>query len=255
MIIPGFIVFYHLPLNALGSHRQRDVDDAVRPRFRGKDSEFHCRQGCPGIPVRHVRQKFQRVVVDGGVIGAHALLLIGQSPPDQSFDVLPAQRLQFEDHGPGEERPVDLKIRILGGGSDQDDGPVLHVGEQIILLPLVEAVDLVDEEDRPPAIHPLQLLRLLHHGFHILFPGRGGIDLSKTGAGGVGDHSGQRRLPGARRPVEDDGADLIRLDGPVEQLILSYDMLLPHHLVQGLRPQPGGQWGLLFSVLCSHVVK
>ena len=47
-----------------------------------------------------------------------------------------------------EQRRVDLEVGILGCCTDQGQQAVLDAGEQRILLRLVEAVDLVEEEDR-----------------------------------------------------------------------------------------------------------
>jgi hypothetical protein len=46
-----------------------------------------------------------------------------------------------------EEGGGDLERGVLRGGADEDNGTVLDEGEDGVLLGLVEAVDLVDEED------------------------------------------------------------------------------------------------------------
>ena len=52
----------------------------------------------------------------------------------------------------------DLERRVLGGGADEDDAARLDVGQEGILLGLVEPVNLVHEEDRTAAVHgPLKL--------------------------------------------------------------------------------------------------
>src|SRR5699024_12869573 len=45
----------------------------------------------------------------------------------------------------------------------------------------------------------------------------------------------------ARRPVKDQGTELVRLHRPVQQLSGTDDMLLSHHLLQGFRAHPGSQ--------------
>ena len=45
--------------------------------------------------------------------------------------------------------------RVLGGGADQRHRAVLDLVQQPVLLGAVEAVDLVDEQDRPPPARPL----------------------------------------------------------------------------------------------------
>ena len=47
---------------------------------------------------------------------------------------------------------VDLERRILGGRADQPDVARLDVRQESVLLRLVEAMNLVDEDDRPRAV-------------------------------------------------------------------------------------------------------
>ncbi len=46
------------------------------------------------------------------------------------------------------ERAVELEGRVLGGGADQHDRAVLDIGQEAVLLGAVEAMDLVDEQQR-----------------------------------------------------------------------------------------------------------
>ena len=54
----------------------------------------------------------------------------------------------------GEQRGVELERRVLGGGAHQNDGAILHHRQKAVLLGAVEAVDLVDEEQRAPSGRP-----------------------------------------------------------------------------------------------------
>src|SRR5918999_1812623 len=51
--------------------------------------------------------------------------------------------------GPAKQRRVHLEVGVLGGGAHQHHEPLLHGRQQRVLLGLVEAMDLVEEEDRP----------------------------------------------------------------------------------------------------------
>ena len=57
------------------------------------------------------------------------------------------QRFELEDAAAADQRPVDAEIGVFGGRANQDDGAVFHPGQKGVLLGLVEAVYLVDEED------------------------------------------------------------------------------------------------------------
>ena len=49
----------------------------------------------------------------------------------------------------------------------------------------------------------------------------------------------ERRFSGPGRSEKDDGAELVRLDGAVQEPVLSDDMFLAHDLVKTAGPQPG----------------
>ena len=59
------------------------------------------------------------------------------------------QRGQLDHRAAREQRGVHLEVRVLGRRADQRHEPVLDRVQHRVLLRLVEAVDLVDEEDRP----------------------------------------------------------------------------------------------------------
>ena len=76
---------------------------------------------------------------------------------DDELDVGVLERLEPEDASPAEERRVDLEVRVLGRRPDERDRAVLDLRQEGVLLGLVEAVDLVEEEDgrRAAPIEPL----------------------------------------------------------------------------------------------------
>ena len=68
---------------------------------------------------------------------------------------------------PREQRRVDLEVGVLRGRADQRDRAVLDLRQQRVLLRLVEAVDLVEEEHRRPAAPVDPLARAGDHGAHV----------------------------------------------------------------------------------------
>ena len=113
---------------------------------------------------------------------------------------------------------VDLEVRVLGGGADQRDQARLHHGQQRVLLRLVEAVDLVEEQDRAAAVRrragrgPAPIT-----GRHVRLAHLHRRQLLELRAGGVRDDPRERRLPGAGRAVEDRGRHAILLDRPPQR--------------------------------------
>ena len=93
--------------------------------------------------------------VEGGVFDirakrGEAALLVAQRPGDDGPQVVLAERLQGKDAGARKQRRDDLERRVLRGGPDEGDRALLDVGQNRVLLRLVEAMDLVDEEQGAP---------------------------------------------------------------------------------------------------------
>ena len=80
--------------------------------------------------------------------GGQSALGVGEARRRIVATVLVAQRLKDEHAAPRQQGRVDLERRVLGRRADQGDGPVLDGRQEGVLLGLVEAMDLVDEEDR-----------------------------------------------------------------------------------------------------------
>src|SRR5579859_7226451 len=119
-------------------------------------------------------------------------------------------------------------------GADQPDVAALHVRQKRILLRAVEAVDLVDKQDRARAVSA-GLLRVRHHLLDFLDPGKHGGELDELSLGDMGDDLRQRGLARSRRPPEDDGAGVVALYLQPQRLARADDMLLPDKLVQRAR--------------------
>ena len=136
------------------------------------------------------------VGLGGGALGLQAAL-------EEGAGGVLVERVEAEERRPAEQRRVHLEERVLGGGADERDEPALHAGEQRVLLRLVEAVHLVEEEDRALAALAEPVAGALEGVAHVLHAGAHGAELLERLAGVGGDGLGQRRLPGARRPPED----------------------------------------------------
>ena len=85
------------------------------------------------------------------------------------------------------------------------------VREERVLLRLVEAVDLVDEEDRL-APHLESLLGVRHHLAHSWNPFSDGREGDEVAIGVLGDQPAEGGLAGAGRALEHHGADAPLLD-------------------------------------------
>ena len=139
-----------------------------------------------------------------------------------------------------QQRAIELEGRVLRGGTDQRDGAVLDIGEESILLCAIEAVDLVDEEERALSAGAPLLGRVEHfaeigdarehcrerlevHGCRIREEPRDG---SLAAAG--------------RAPEHHRGEAMLRHHA-ADWRVRAEQMVLPHHLRQALRAQPIGE--------------
>ena len=83
MIVSTLIIAGRPPLDTLLGYVQGNVDLSVAGGFGCQHTQFHCAQGPPCIPVRHIRQKIGGVIVDGGIVHAHTLFIIIDCAQDQ----------------------------------------------------------------------------------------------------------------------------------------------------------------------------
>ena len=84
---------------------------------------------------------------DGEVAAAEAAFGSCEGAFEQATTCASERALQGVDAAAAEQGGVDLEGGILGGGADETDGAALDVGQEGVLLGLVEAVDLIDKED------------------------------------------------------------------------------------------------------------
>ena len=178
-------------------------------------------------------------MLDGVVVGLTALP--GERPAHQLPKVIGSQRVQTEQARAAHERRVDLEERVLGRGADQDERAVLDRREQRILLRLVEAVDLVEEQDRPLSLLGQAPAGPVDDFAYVFHARRHGRERDERLLAALGDQPGERRLPRPRRPPQDDRGQPVGLDQGAQRGALAQQVVLAHHLVERAGAQPGRQ--------------
>ena len=101
---------------------------------------------------------------------AKTAFLILEGPLDGNFDIIAGQRVDGEDLCPAPDGGVDADVGIFGSGADQDDPTAFQVGKQDVLLPLVQAMNFIEQED-----HRATHLGLFCYDLQILLGVRGGV--------------------------------------------------------------------------------
>ena len=148
--------------------------------------------------------------------------------------------MEHQHDGTRQQRAVQLEGRVLGGGAHQRDGAVLHVGQEAVLLRAVEAVDLVDEQQRAGAglAQALGAVEGLAQVLHAREDRRqlleGELDLVSQQA----RHGG---LAGARRPPQDHALQSAALEHARQRALGADQVILADDLGQPFRPQPVGE--------------
>ena len=234
MLFAALVVEQRPVLREIGD--ERDVDSPAGPGGGGRGLQHVQRD--PRVAVRVSRQAGQRLVVGADRERAEPALPILERPPHDRHDLRGAERLQHVDLRSREERRVHFERRVLGRRADEDDVARFDAREERVLLRLVEAVDLVDEEDRPAAQAPPRFLRFRHDRANLLDAGEHRAERDEVGARDVRDQARERRLAGAGRAPEDDRLQAILLDRAAQRTPRADERLLPDELVQGPRPHP-----------------
>ena len=139
-----------------------------------------------------------------------------------------------------EQRRDHFERRILRGGADQDDVAALHVGQKGVLLRLVEAVDLVDEENGAAA-QAAQRLGVGHHGLDFLDAAQHRAEGDELALGDAGDQVGERGLADAGRSPQNDRGQFVALDLAAQRLAGAEDVLLADVVFEALRAHALGE--------------
>ena len=175
--------------------------------------------------------QLQRFVVGGQAPAAQAAFRVFQGAAQQRRDAFFAQRLQHIHAAAREQRGDDFEGRIFGGRADEPDGAAFHVGEKCILLGLVEAVNLVDEQDGA-RVHLGSLRGRSHHLLDFLDAAHHRGELDEVGLGGFGNDFGQCGFAHAGRTPEDHGAGVVSVDLHAQRLAGTEQMFLAAVLLQ-----------------------
>ena len=101
-----------------------------------------------GVALRQRHDRRHGVGIQLETEAAQAAVGVRHRPADDRLEIRLGQPLQHVDAAAREQRRDHLERRVLGGRADQGHGAALDVRQERVLLRLVEAVDLVDEEDR-----------------------------------------------------------------------------------------------------------
>ena len=175
------------------------------------------------------------------MIERQSALLMRFGPRQELFKRSRIETVEDQNLGARQKRSIQLERGILGGRADQRDRPVLDIGQEAVLLGAIEAVDLVDEEQRA------------------LAPARGGCGparrpssrsatplkmadiCSKCKPGFARQQTRDRGLSGAGRPPQDDRRQTLGGQQPGQRAFRPDNMILAYDLGELAGPQTIGK--------------
>ena len=172
--------------------------------------------------------------LDRGLFKLQIAEHLGLRPIEELSELVIGQRLQHIDLGSREQRRVDFERRVLGGGADEGHQPGFGVWQQGILLRLVEAMNLIDEQDGVLALRQV-LLCLLHGCADVLHAGKHRRQGNELAVEGMGGQSCERGFADPGRPPKDHRMGFARQEGQLQGLAVSQQIRLADHLIEHLR--------------------
>ena len=135
---------------------------------------------------------------------------------------------------------IHLERWVFSGRADESEQAGLDVGQEGVLLGLVETVHLVHEHDGAAPRTPCRL-RLLDGLSDVLDASQHRRDGKELGIEGIGHQSRKRGFAHAGRAPQDHGMGLARLESHTQGLAWAQQVILPDDLVDGARAQALGQ--------------
>ena len=165
---------------------------------------------------------------------------IGERALQRRDDRVRRHRIHHVHAAARQQRRVELERRVLGRRADEHDDALLDVRQERILLHLVEAVHLVDEQHRADALREIGR-RLGERLAHVGQAGQHGRDRAELRVGVAGEQQRQRRLAAARRTPQDHRMHVARFDRAAQRRVRREQAMLADDLVERARPHALGE--------------
>ena len=216
-------------------HHRRGVDRRRRHR------ELQQVERRPRVTVGKPGDRREGFRGDVGVERAQPALAILERAAQDALDGLLGQPVQHEHLGARQQRRVHLERGVFGGRADEDDVAGFDPRQERVLLRLVEAVDLVHEDDGAPAGALPPVLRRGHHLLDLLDAGEHRAEGHEARLRQLRDHARQGGLARPRRPPQDDRLEHVPFDRETQRRARREDVLLADDVVERARAHPLGQ--------------
>ena len=232
MLVASLVVLESAVLKGVldGGQRNAPFPFSIGPGGRGRHLQGV--KGDAGITIGRGQQKCPGVCFQLDPHLPQPSLLIGNGPVHYSPYLFVDQASQGKDAASGEKGRYDLEGWVLCGSADEDHRAILHIGQDNVLLGLVEAMDLIYEQDGPLAMHAKAIVGLANDLPQVRHSSGNGAYLDEVGMGDSGDELGQGGLAAAWWAPKYHGGQLVGLDTLAQHSTLRHQVLLPYKLLE-----------------------
>ena len=145
----------------------------VSCRYLTSDNSFDARPHGPPVAVGKFEQSRSRIVAERQRLALHRFGALRHL-----LELVRRERIEPQHLGARQQRRIELEARVLGGGANKRDGPILHHRQEAVLLGAIEAMDFIDEEQCPVAAEALEP-RFLEYLLQIGDAGEDGRNLDR----------------------------------------------------------------------------
>ena len=152
-----------------------------------------------------------------------------------------AERFKSKNLGSRNERAVYVKERIVSGGADQPNVSGLNIGQEDVLLRLIEMMDLVNEENGLLSGCVAAIRRASNYATHFGHVAFHAADSNEFGVRHFRDDPGERGLSASWRAGEDHRRQTIGFNSASQKFAGAKDVFLAHKFLQRARAHPRGE--------------
>lgn len=211
---------------------ESDVNVPSLLRRGGKNGELQGVIRGAQIAARSLGDVVERVAVDGDVVHAQPLALIGEGFLHCPHNILRRKPPELEHAAARNYCGGHRGIGIFSRGAYKNNSALLDGGQEGIGLGLVEAVALVEHEIGALAVHLQVVFRLLHGFFDVRHARLHGVELYELAVGGLGDYIGEGSFTRAGRAVKYAAAQAVERDSAAQKAALGNYVFLTYEVVE-----------------------
>src|SRR5215467_15423667 len=232
MLLPRLVVEQNAFLQGILYHIERDLGSHPLPGSLLGQSRRNLQSviGISSVATGVARYLDEHLVSGFDRYLAQPPLFVGQSTPQKGHNLLFGERLQNVHAAAGEKSRNYFKRGVLCGCTDKTYAALLHIGEEGVLLRLVEAVNFIDKYYRASPVLA-SAFRIKHDLLDFLNARQHGGEFNELRLGHSGDDLRQCCLSRSWRTPKNQRAGIVTLHLRAQRLARPHQVLLSHKFI------------------------